>query len=51
MIWGIIIAIRVVFIGSSLIGSSKDSQDLAVRKLEEKFNVLINTVNNAVFDN
>jgi hypothetical protein len=51
MIWGIIIAIVVVFIGSSLIGNSKDSQDLAGRKLEEKFNVIINSINNVAFNN
>ena len=51
MIWGIIIAIVVVFIGSGLIQNSKDSQDLAGRKLEEKFNVIVNIINNAAFEN
>ena len=51
MIWGIIIAIVVVFIGSGLIQNSKDSQDLAGRKLEEKFNVIVNIINNAAFAN
>jgi hypothetical protein len=51
MIWGIIIAIVVVFIGSGLIQNSKDSKDLAGRKLEEKFNVIVNIINNAAFAN
>ncbi len=51
MIWGIIIAIVVVFIGSGMIQNSKDSQDLAGRKLKEKFNVIINMINNAAFEN
>ena len=51
MILGIIIAIVVVFIGSGMIQNSKDSQDLAGRKLEEKFNVIVNIINNAAFEN
>jgi len=51
MIWGIIIAIVVVFIGSGLIQNSKDSQDLQGRKLEEKFHVIVNIINKAAFEN
>jgi hypothetical protein len=37
--------------GSGLIQNSKDSKDLAGRKLEEKFNVIVNIINNAAFAN
>lgn len=48
--WFVIIGIVVLVIGSIAIKTSKDSEDLAGTTLDNKFNVLVNMLNQAAFN-
>lgn len=50
MIWAIIFAIIVVFIFNIISNNFKDKESLAGTSLEEKFSILINKINNDVFN-
>lgn len=50
MIWTVLIIIVVLIIGSIAINTGKDTQDLAGKTLGEKFNVIVNMLNNAAFN-
>lgn len=50
MIWFVIIGIIILGIGSIAIKTSKDSEDLAGTTLDNKFNVLVNMLNQAAFN-
>ena len=50
MIWFVIIGIIILVIGSIAIKTSKDSEDLAGTTLDNKFNVLVNMLNQAAFN-
>ncbi len=49
MIWGIL-AIALVIVGSIAIKTGKDSEDLSGTTLDNKFNVLVNMLNQAAFN-
>jgi len=48
--WFVIIGIVVLVIGSIAIKTSKDSEDLSGTTLDNKFNVLVNMLNQAAFN-
>lgn len=50
MIWFVIIGIIILVIGSIAIKTSKDSEDLSGTTLDNKFNVLVNMLNQAAFN-
>lgn len=50
MIWIFIIGIVLFLIANAVINSGKDENDLAGKTLDEKFNVIVNQINLAVFE-
>lgn len=46
----IIVTILIVFVGNIILNTQKDKEDLVGKTLEEKFNVIVNSINNEAFD-
>lgn len=46
----IIITVLIVFVGKIILNTQKDKDDLVGKTLDEKFNVIVNRINNTAFD-
>jgi len=46
----IILSILIVFIGKIILNTQKDKEDLLGKSVEEKFNVIVNSINRAAFN-
>lgn len=50
MIWFVIIGVVILVVGSIVIKTGKDNEDLAGISLDSKFNVIVNMLNQAAFE-
>ena len=50
MIWIILIGIVLFFVAKAVINTGKDENDLAGKTLDEKFNIIVNLINQAAFE-
>lgn len=46
----IIVSILIVFVGKVILNTQKDKEDLLGKSVEEKFNVIVNSINRAAFN-